>query len=562
MIRGFFMKKLLILMILFPLVCFGQTRPHWLQLEGKPVVDVREFGAKGDGVTDDTDALQAAIDAGSTVVFPSGTYMVRRRSSSFSSLSVPSDRALLLAPNATIKLLPYNSTHAYIFDIRSENVFISGGTIDGSREDNSATTGEWGMGLHIYNAKNVSVENLTTKDNWGDGIYLGASSSGKNENISIRNVTSTNNRRQGMSVISVSGLLVENSRFMNTNGTDPQAGIDFEPNHADQSLDNIKLVNISTASNTGPGILWYPPSVFKQASKTVSLTIEGWDSVEDHYGFSAFGAMAPGNHKGIFSLSNVSVTRSKAGSIRFADWTAAINPQVYIRNVELIDSNTGGIGGVSNGGSPLSLIVTNENSTPVGNISVDGFRRVYTGEVTTYNNTYSMFFPRGAVNISLRNLFPIGGGGVTSGWSVYNLPHLSINKNDISGLPKFWASSSDGDLTSSWPNGLRTLDLVRVYPNVTRTDLSGHLTLKLREFGSSGNVATHTTVPMFVYEAGTFDGSSVFIESPTVAKKIYPYGTDRVSFPRVKGSYVEFQQIMGEWYIKSSNVTLTGEDGY
>ena len=55
------MKKLLILMILFPLVCLGQTRPHWLQIDGKPFADVRTFGAKGDGVTDDTAAITAAI---------------------------------------------------------------------------------------------------------------------------------------------------------------------------------------------------------------------------------------------------------------------------------------------------------------------------------------------------------------------------------------------------------------------------------------------------------------------------------------------------------------------
>ncbi len=43
-------------------------------------VHVRDYGAKGDGVTDDTDAIQAAIydaPAGGTIVFPRGKYMVR-----------------------------------------------------------------------------------------------------------------------------------------------------------------------------------------------------------------------------------------------------------------------------------------------------------------------------------------------------------------------------------------------------------------------------------------------------------------------------------------------------
>lgn len=42
-------------------------------------INVRDYGAKGDGVTDDTDAIQAAINAAGSglVVFPSGVFMIR-----------------------------------------------------------------------------------------------------------------------------------------------------------------------------------------------------------------------------------------------------------------------------------------------------------------------------------------------------------------------------------------------------------------------------------------------------------------------------------------------------
>jgi parallel beta-helix repeat protein len=67
-----------VVIVMVALVLCRIVSPVLGQETGK-VVSVKEFGAKGDGVADDTPAIQATIDAatdGTTISFPGGTYVV------------------------------------------------------------------------------------------------------------------------------------------------------------------------------------------------------------------------------------------------------------------------------------------------------------------------------------------------------------------------------------------------------------------------------------------------------------------------------------------------------
>jgi hypothetical protein len=62
------------------------------------------------------------------------------------------------------------------------------------------------------------------------------------------------NYRQGISVISAENLTIRNCKLNNTDGTNPKAGIDFEPNHPGQRLVNCVVEDCELKGNAGGGV--------------------------------------------------------------------------------------------------------------------------------------------------------------------------------------------------------------------------------------------------------------------------------------------------------------------
>ncbi len=94
------------------------TKATYSMIEGAPL-NVLDFGAIGDGSTNDTAAIQAALDAGENgaVYFPTGTYLVS------SALTVnPSTR---IFGNGFDSIIKTNSATANIFNVSGQYVYIS-----------------------------------------------------------------------------------------------------------------------------------------------------------------------------------------------------------------------------------------------------------------------------------------------------------------------------------------------------------------------------------------------------------------------------------------------------
>lgn len=183
---------------------------------------------------------------------------------------------------------------------------------------------EWRHALSIRGCRNVRIEGLALNDSGGDGIYLGAGAGGAtNRDIVIRRVVCDGNNRQGISVITAENLLIEDAVLKNTAGTAPEAGIDFEPNHAGEKLVACVMRNCRSENNRGHGYHLYLGH-FDRDSAPVSIRFENCVS------------KANGRYSTYVGLANREGGPTVGGSVEYeacrfdADETAG----VYVRGSE------------------------------------------------------------------------------------------------------------------------------------------------------------------------------------------------------------------------------------
>ena len=129
------------------------------------------------------------------------------------------------------------------------------------------------MGLTLRSCENVVIEGIASNESGGDGLYI--ANRGRNadpcRNVTVRNCVFDRNCRQGVSVISVDGLLMENVVMSNTRGRPPQAGIDFEPNANKEMIAGVVMRNCRAEGNAGSGFGFSPNYLDSNARKVTAL---------------------------------------------------------------------------------------------------------------------------------------------------------------------------------------------------------------------------------------------------------------------------------------------------
>lgn len=169
------------------------------------------------------------------IIVEKGDYQVSVSKEKQACITLSDNLELVL--NGTIRIKPNAFASYDIVRVTGKNVSISGsGCIRGDREIHLGSVGEWGMGIDIKNATDVTINGLIIMECWGDCVYIGRDS----KNVTIENCKLDRGRRQGISVTDADGVVIRNCVISNVQGTNPQYAIDIEPNSGCK-VDNVNI---------------------------------------------------------------------------------------------------------------------------------------------------------------------------------------------------------------------------------------------------------------------------------------------------------------------------------
>ncbi|ACU62190.1 right-handed parallel beta-helix repeat-containing protein [Chitinophaga pinensis] len=154
--------------LFFSLVCASDASKVYALSVYKPVaIDVRALGAKGDGTTDDSKAIQQALNQAATasdkiVSFPAGQYLISQ-----TLRTAAAGTRMVFAKGASLKLA--NNTNGGIL-ILNDNCSVENATLQGNGQ--SAPDLYKGYGIALSAVSNSTVKNCIFTGISGFNIFL------------------------------------------------------------------------------------------------------------------------------------------------------------------------------------------------------------------------------------------------------------------------------------------------------------------------------------------------------------------------------------------------------
>lgn len=292
-------------------------------------LNVRGFGAKGDGTTNDSAALQAAINANGHIYVSEGTYMcgnllmkdnLRVTGESHAAILKLMANATTVSVNGglvdTNGVFPGNifcstlihtgdtfydagvraldeANASYIFsDIIIENLTLDGNKAQNQVGDTGLNASAMGAGVSIHQCKNVTVRGCRIINNRMDGVHVGYTLHGGSDHCNITGNYFEGNQRTNIALITGKYNTVSyNSGTATTGGTGVNAGaaLDIEANFTDEvnyrhtiignrlggQLGFVSVLTAKLQDTTCSGNVWVGSLALSGSALTSGCVIDG-----------------------------------------------------------------------------------------------------------------------------------------------------------------------------------------------------------------------------------------------------------------------------------------------
>lgn len=144
-------------------------------------VNVKQFGAKGDGTTDDTNVFANVISKVNNIYIPNGTYLISSTLTLKSNINIFGSRMVILKQknNSNINNIFYGTNLS--------NIRLSNLNLDLNIENQSySNRSNSGRGILFTSCDLINIDNVNTDKIYGSFIYIVDSTNGEIKNSTIK----------------------------------------------------------------------------------------------------------------------------------------------------------------------------------------------------------------------------------------------------------------------------------------------------------------------------------------------------------------------------------------